>query len=126
MAFRDRLIVQFGYSHKSKRIFQTAPDDRVFQISERGPLSYTKLRDAMNKAAEKAGIPRIATHGLRHSIQTALRGRCVNPELLRATFGWVDEETQEGYTHRELYDLSPQREITDTLFGGINATTENN
>jgi integrase len=93
-----------------------APDDRVFQISKRGPLSYTKLRDAMNEAVEKAEIPRITTHGLRHSIQTALRGMGVNPELLRATFGWVDEETQEGYTHPELYDLTSQRDITDTLF----------
>jgi len=92
------------------------PDDRVFAISKRGPLSYQKLREEMNIATEKAKIPRITLHGLRHSIQTALRGGGVNPELLRATFGWTDEEVQEGYTHRLLYDLTPQREATDKLF----------
>jgi site-specific recombinase XerD len=70
----------------------------------------------MNEATDKAKIPHITLHGLRHSIQTALLGNGVNPELLRATFGWTDEEVQEIYTHRELYDLPPQREITDKLF----------
>jgi integrase len=93
------------------------PDERVFTISPRGPLSYQKLSGAMKSAIEKAGIPHITLHGLRHSIQTALMGNGVNPELLRATFGWTDEEVQEGYTHRSLYDLSPQREATDKLFG---------
>jgi integrase len=95
------------------------PDDRVFAISKRGPLSYTRLRQEMNEAVSSAGIPRITMHGLRHSIQTALRGRGVNPELLRATFGWTDEEVQEGYTHRELYDLSSQMEHTDSLFDDL-------
>jgi integrase len=102
------------------------PDDYVFRISPKRPLSYSWLRKSMNKAIEKAEIPHITLHGLRHSIQTALRGGGVNPELLRATFGWTAEEVQEGYTHRELYDLTPQREITDALFGGINAKTGNN
>jgi len=93
------------------------PDERVFMISpHRGPLSYRKLWSSFSKAVEKAGIPKITLHGLRHSIQTALRGRGTNPELLRATFGWEDEGVQEGYTHRELYDLSSQREQTDSLF----------
>jgi integrase len=73
----------------------------------------------MNEATEKAKIPKNTLHGLRHSIQTALRGGGVNPELLRATFGWTTEDVQEGYTHRELYDLTPQREATDTLFGNL-------
>jgi integrase len=96
-----------------------SPDDRVFQISKRGPLSYPKLRDALNEAIEKAKIPHITMHILRHSIHTALRGGGVNSELLRATFGWTDEEVQEGYTDRELYDLTPQREMTDTLFKSL-------
>ncbi len=96
---------------------RAAPDERVFMISpKRGPLSYGKLRSSFNEAVARAGIPKITLHGLRHSIQTALRGRGLNPELLRATFGWEDEKVQEGYTHRDLYDLSSQREHTDLLF----------
>jgi integrase len=102
------------------------PDDYVFRISEEKPLSYSWLRKSMNRATEKAKIPHITLHGLRHSIQTALRGGGVNPELLRATFGWTAEDVQEGYTHRELYNLTPQRELTDALFGSVNAETGNN
>jgi integrase len=98
---------------------RTDPDDRVFAITNRGPLSYRKLWSSFSRAVEKANIPKITLHGLRHSIQTALRGRGVNPELLRATFGWEDENVQEGYTHRELYDLSSQMEHTDSLFEEI-------
>jgi integrase len=106
--------------------FRGNSDDYVFAISERGPLSYKTIRKAMEDAIDKAKIPHITLHGLRHSIQTALRGHGVNPELLRATFGWTAEDVQENYTHRELYDLTPQREATDILFGGINAETGNN
>jgi integrase len=96
---------------------RAGPDDYVFAISKQGPLSYKALSGAMEAAVQKAAIPRITLHGLRHSIQTALLGAGVNPELLRASFGWVDADTQEGYTHRELFDLSPQRAATDALFG---------
>jgi integrase len=100
------------------------PDAYVFALSKQGPLSYDRLRREMSEAAEKDGIPHITLHGLRHSIQTALRGGGVNPELLRATFGWANEEVQEGYTHRELYDLTPQRKMTDILFDSIGEKTD--
>jgi integrase len=100
------------------------PDDRVFSVSPGGGApAYHTLRDALNKAVEKAKIPKVTMHGLRHSIQTALLGRGVNPELLRATFGWEGEEVQEDYTHRELYDLTSQMEATDNLF--IEITSSN-
>lgn len=108
------------------------PDDWIFAVSEKTPIAYCTLRKAMKKAVLKAQIPEITLHGLRHSIQTALRGRGVNPELLRATFGWGDEEVQDDYTHPELYDLTPQIEETDTLFMEImkkenkNGKTRNN
>jgi integrase len=96
--------------------FRANDEDWVFAISDKGPLSYKRLHEAMATAVEKAGLGKLTIHGLRHSIQTALRGRGVNPELLRATFGWVTEDTQEIYTHRELYNLTPQKEMTDELF----------
>ena len=96
------------------------PDDRVFSVSPGGgALAYHTLRNAFNKAVERAKIPTITLHGLRHSIQTALLSKGVNPELLRTTFGWDNETVQEGYTHRELYDFEPQRDATDELFNTI-------
>ncbi|GHU65154.1 hypothetical protein FACS189447_03590 [Spirochaetia bacterium] len=115
------------------------PDERVFSTYKSprpqggwgisGPISYKVLSKSLDKAIKKTNenilaedpagetIIRVTLHGLRHSIQTALLGAGVHPELLRATFGWTDEEVQEAYTHRELYDLTPQREVTDKLFG---------
>jgi len=94
-------------------------DDRVFSVRNGEVLSYYTLRRAMRNAAKKAGADKITLHSLRHSINTALLEAGVNPELLRASFGWMDADTQEIYTHRELYNLAPQREITDRLFDGF-------
>jgi len=117
--------------------YRGKPDEYAFSIQKDGrPLSYHALRSAMRRAIEKVikekntdygdkekkpekGIPKITLHGLRHSINTALLEAGINPELLRTSFGWVDKETQEIYTHRELYNLAPQREATDKLFEGF-------
>jgi integrase len=124
--------------------YRGKPDDFVFSIKEDGqPLSYYAIRSAMSRAMDRVikdiikdkkktteyegitenelahKIPKISLHGLRHSINTALLEAGVNPELLRASFGWVDEGTQEIYTHRDLYNLAPQREATDKLFEGF-------
>jgi len=94
-------------------------DDWVFSIKDDEVLSYYTLRRAMRSAAKKAGADSITLHSLRHSINTALLEAGVNPELLRASFGWMAADTQEIYTHRELYNLTPQRETTDRLFSGF-------
>ena len=121
-----------------------APGDYAFSINDGKPLAYSAIRSAMTRAMNRvvkdaveekkkaAGdnskiteeelakeITKITLHGLRHSINTALLESGVNPELLRASFGWIDEETQEIYTHRNLYNLAPQREATDKLFDGF-------
>jgi integrase len=121
------------------------PEDYAFSIKKDGqPLAYYAIRSAMTRAMTRAvkdiikekkeaagdnaeineeelvkGIKKITLHGLRHSINTALLEAGVNPELLQASFGWVDKETQEIYTHRDLYNLAPQREATDKLFEGF-------
>lgn len=90
----------------------------VFTDSET-PLKYTFLLYEFKKALKKAGIPVITLHGLRHSINTLLRGAGVDSEILRASFGWEDAEIQENYTHRELYDLENQKRITDNIFNDL-------
>ncbi|MCL2175570.1 MAG: site-specific integrase [Treponema sp.] len=124
--------------------YRGKPDSYVFSIKDGEPLAYTAIRSAMRRAMKKAvkeniekkkqeetgntavtngdmekNVTKITLHGLRHSINTALLESGVNPELLRASFGWVDKETQEGYTHRELFDLTPQKEATEKLFQGF-------
>ncbi|MDR1902989.1 MAG: site-specific integrase [Treponema sp.] len=136
---KKRTTIYPSVLKKQLESFRGAPDERVFALNDinrpkrlkgiAGPLSYRTLSSAMDKAIKSLNsdniengrqeIARITLHGLRHSIQTALAGGGVNPELLRATFGWTDEEVQELYTHRELYDLTPQREVTEKLFGDL-------
>jgi integrase len=119
--------------------YRGSPESYIFSINDGKPLAYFALRSAMRRAlnmaaddfakknaAEKGteineeelkkSVTKISLHGLRHSINTALLEAGVNPELLRASFGWVSEETQEIYTHRELYNLTPQRDAADKLF----------
>jgi integrase len=122
------------------------PMSYAFSIKEGKPLAYYALRSAMKRAKNRVAketvnekkktagekgiteedkkkiencIAKITLHGLRHSINTALLEAGVNPELLRASFGWVDKETQEIYTHRDLYNLAPQSEAIDVLFEGF-------
>jgi integrase len=119
------------------------PEGYVFSIKNSEPLAYDALRSAMRKARDKAakdiiaekkdskddteitneewgkGVTKLSLHGLRHSINTALLEVGVNPELLRASFGWTDPKTQEIYTHRDLYNLAPQREAVDKLFNNF-------
>ena len=102
---------------------RSTPDNFVFSTKAGKPLGYYALYNAMTNAVKMAmnteGIPRITLHGLRHSINTALLEEGENPELLRAAFGWVDESTQEIYTHRELYKLQPIKNAVDKLFDGF-------
>jgi integrase len=63
-------------------------EDWVFAISDKGPLSYKRLHEAMATAVEKAGLGKLTIHGLRHSIQTALRGTKLAPQFLsKKTYG---------------------------------------
>ena len=87
----------------------------IVKAKKKAAKDETKITEEELKGA----VTRITLHGLRHSINTALLEHGVNPELLRASFGWVDKDTQEIYTHRELYNLSPQRDAVDKLFDGF-------
>jgi integrase len=81
------------------------PQGYVFN-KDSEPLTYNSVANALNRAGNKAKI-RATLHQFRHSLQTYLRGRGVPDDLLRAAFGWSNANVQEGYTHRELYDLTP-------------------
>lgn len=77
----------------------------VFAV-DGGPMPYDMIHDALDRACIRAEV-RATMHQLRHSLQTKLRGDGLPDDLLRGMFGWVDESTQDNYTHRELYDLTP-------------------
>jgi integrase len=88
----------------------------VFSATRKAALSYRYLASSLSKAAAEAGSPGLTLHGLRHSLNTNLRGAGVSDELLRAWFGWSGTGIQENYTHRALYDLRPVADAIDNLF----------
>lgn len=81
---------------------------------ESKPLSYEVLSGALERACKKAKV-RATLHQLRHSLNTYLRGAGVPDDMLRGMFGWSAPSTQEGYTHRELYDLTPLENAVSNL-----------
>jgi len=90
------------------------------------PMGYKKWRDVFSKATEAAGV-KTTLHLLRHSLNTALLEKGVNPELIKAVFGWTVKgnekaekqfgtNIQENYTHRDVYDLTPLAKAIDEIF----------
>ena len=86
----------------------------VFMNGEK-PYGYDYLSNALDRACERAKV-RATMHQFRHSLQTHLRGQGVADDILRGVFGWSSAAVQDGYTHRQLYDLTP---IETALSGGM-------
>lgn len=90
--------------------------DYVFADELGRPMSYRWLREAFAEAAKAAGVEQLTFHGLRHSLQTALRDAGVPDEHLRTVFGWTTQKVQDMYTHRELYSLHTVEQALARLF----------
>jgi integrase len=80
-------------------------------------MGYTRWAKEFRQVAIAADVPGVTLHSLRHSLNTHLRGNGVSDEGIRAALGWSNDSTQEGYTHRELYDYSDQVKVIDRLLG---------
>lgn len=93
------------------------PEALVFSRA-RSQVGYQGWARAFAKAAAAGGAPGLTLHGLRHSLNTALRDAGVPDEKIRAWLGWSDPSIQDNYTHRSLYDLSDAAGVVDGLFGG--------
>lgn len=83
------------------------------------PIGYHRWRSSFSDVCRKAGCEGATIHSLRHSLHTILREKGIAPDVLRASFGWESSKVQDLYTHRDLYDLGPQRLMIDSLFSGL-------
>jgi len=104
------------------------PEMWVTGLTEKRPMGYKKWRDVFNHVCKEKGTP-TNLHALRHALNTMLLEKGVNPELIKAAFGWTAKgdnkadkmfgtSIQENYTHREKYDLTPLAKAIDDIFGG--------
>ena len=105
-----------------------SPEMWVTGLTEKRPMGYKKWRDVFSKVCKEKGTP-TNLHSLRHALNTMLLEKGVNPELIKAAFGWTTNgdsksdkmfgtNIQENYTHREKYDLTPLAKAIDDIFGG--------
>ena len=59
-------------------------------------MSYRSFRPLL----ERAGLPRIRFHDLRHTCATLLLFRNVNPKIVQETLGYANaSETMDAYSH---------------------------
>jgi integrase len=98
----------------------------VTGLSEKRPMGYKKWHDVFQDVCKEKGI-QTTLHALRHALNTMLLEKGVNPELIKAVFGWTDKgenrtgkkfgkDIQETYTHRDKYDLAPLLKAIDEIF----------
>ena len=90
-----------------------APAGWVFE-RDGAPMGYTRWAKAVRQAAKGAGLV-VTIHVLRHTLHTLLRDQGIPDDKLRGSFGWSGPAIQERYTHRELYDLTPQAMAVDAM-----------
>lgn len=93
------------------------PDAWVFP-GPHGPMRYKPFLVGWRAACRDVGIAGATLHSLRHSLNTALLDAGIPADRLRGSFGWSGPAIQDRYTHRQLYDLGPQRDAVDKLLGG--------
>lgn len=99
-------------------------DEYVFHIGSH-PIGAKRWLDAFKKVAKEVGAEGATIHSLRHSLHNILLEDGVSDALLRATFGWSSEKTEEIYTHRELFDKKAQFDAIENFFtkkGGANGS----
>lgn len=95
------------YPEKLREILEPLRAEKGHVFAVKGePIGYDAMTDALEIAWGRAGV-RITLHQLRHSLNTYLRGAGMPDDLLRGSFGWSSAAVQDGYTHRQLYDLTP-------------------
>jgi len=98
----------------------------VTGLNEKRPMGYKKWRDVFHDICKRNETP-TNLHTLRHALNTMLLEKGVNPELIKAAFGWTSKgdsksekkfgtNIQENYTHRERYDLTPLAKAIDEIF----------
>jgi len=113
------VLVPYLSNHGNNEIWVTG-------FSENRPMGYKKWHGIFQEVCKKKGTP-TTLHCLRHALNTMLLEKGVNPELIKAAFGWSGKgdsregkhfgtDIQENYTHREKYNLTPLLKAIDEIF----------
>ena len=63
-------------------------------------------------------------HSFRHTLNTLMREKGVNPDVIRLMLGWSDVSIQNNYTHFDIARMVRQGELVDAVFTDHKALPE--
>lgn len=94
-ACRERLA-----NYLRVRVTKAGPDEQALWINQLGkPLLYTGIDYLISvKYAEKARIPGLTSHKLRHTMATTCQRKGMNPVMLQEALGHTDPKSTATYT----------------------------
>jgi integrase len=98
-------------------------NDLVFTTATGGPLHPNNIVRAFNKAIERAGVPHIRIHDLRHTAATLALREGVHPKLVQEMLGHANVAiTLDLYSHatEDMHQEAADR-IGRVLFGVVDA-----
>jgi integrase len=120
-----RFVVEALRRHQERQTFERhgAGDawhdhDLVFCTPIGTPLDRGNVGKDFHAALERAGLPRIRPHDLRHTASTLLASRGVPPKDIQTLLGHATMTMTEYYTHETDEGRDRVADAMDQLFGG--------
>ena len=100
-----------------------ASGDLVVCTDDGRPYTIVRWQKVFKRALYGIGITeedRIARHlkphSFRHTLNTLMREKGVNPDVIRLMLGWSDAKIQNNYTHFDVARMVRQGELMDAVF----------
>lgn len=102
-----------------------APNDLVVCDDEGRAYSDWHWQRVFENALHGIGITEeereerhLKPHSFRHTLNTLMREKGLNPDLIRLMLGWSDISIQNNYTHFDIVRLIKQGELVDSVVFG--------
>ena len=76
-----------------------AHDQYVFPSPHGGPISPDSVNNMLKRVLERAGIPKVRFHDLRHTVATRLAESNIDLVVVKEILGHADIQTTMRYAH---------------------------
>ena len=106
-----------------RRYAGLSPEDLLFSLVSK-PWQRWHIRNRLQVAIRKAGIPAMRFHDLRHTAASRLRRAGADMDHIRKVLGHRGIQTTQGYVHYEADQLRPVLALLDTFKASTNVTQE--
>lgn len=117
-----QLLIRHRAAQRQRPIVDIA--GYVFPGRRLGPLSGSAVRDALDRATEAAGLPRLTPHGFRHTAATLMIDQGIAPSVVQDILGHKHVTmTLERYTH---VDLTMMRTAAARYGSSLNPVVDDN